>query len=210
VFDLFMQADASPSRATSGLGIGLTLVRHLVELHGGSVEVHSPGLGQGSEFVVRLPALPERPRGAARAAPRESAVQESVPHRILVTDDNVEGAETFAIMLRRAGHEVQVAHSGARTLEIATEFQPQVVFLDVGMPEMDGYETARQLRDLAGLEDTLLVALTGYGQESDRQRAYEAGFDEFLVKPAHPEVVAALACQTRSRDTGPGQSTADS
>jgi two-component system CheB/CheR fusion protein len=210
VFDLFMQADASPSRATSGLGIGLTLVRHLVELHGGSVEVHSPGLGQGSEFVVRLPALPERPRGAARAAPRESAVQESVPRRILVTDDNVEGAETFAIMLRRAGHEVQVAHSGARTLEIATEFQPQVVFLDVGMPEMDGYETARQLRDLAGLEDTLLVALTGYGQESDRQRAYEAGFDEFLVKPAHPEVVAALAWQTRSRDTGPGQSTTDS
>ncbi len=210
VFDLFMQADASPTRATSGLGIGLTLVRHLVELHGGSVEAHSPGLGRGSEFVVRLPALDERPRGAARATPRALAVQESVPRRILVTDDNVEGAETLAMVLRRAGHEVQVAHSGARTLEIAAEFQPQVVFLDVGMPGMDGYETSRQLRDLAGFEDTLLVALTGYGKESDRQRAYEAGFDEFLVKPALPGVVTALASQTRSRDTGPGQSAADS
>jgi two-component system CheB/CheR fusion protein len=206
VFDLFMQADASPTRATSGLGIGLTLVRHLVELHGGSVEAHSPGLGRGSEFVVRLPAPDERPRGAARATRRALAVQESVPHRILVTDDNVEGAETLAIVLRRAGHEVQVAHSGARTLEIAAEFQPQVVFLDVGMPGMDGYETARQLRDLAGFEDTLLVALTGYGKESDREQAYEAGFDEFLVKPALPDVVTALASQTRSRDTGPGQS----
>jgi CheY-like chemotaxis protein len=174
------------------------------------VEAHSPGLGRGSEFVVRLPALDERPRGEARATPRALAVQESVPRRILVTDDNIEGAETLAIVLRRAGHEVQVAHSGARTLEIAAEFQPQVVFLDVGMPGMDGYETARQLRDLAGFEDTLLVALTGYGKESDRHRAYEAGFDEFLVKPALPGVVTALASQTRSRDTGPRQSAADS
>jgi len=126
-----------------------------------------------------------------------------------VTDDNVDGAETLAIVLRGAGHEVRVAHSGAATLEIARDFQPQVVFLDVGMPGMDGYETVRHLRDMAGLEDTLVVALTGYGQDSDRQRAHEAGFDEFLVKPAIPEVVAALASRNRSRDTAPGQSAAD-
>jgi CheY-like chemotaxis protein len=127
-----------------------------------------------------------------------------------VTDDNVDGAETLAIVLRGAGHEVRVAHSGAGALEIARDFQPQVVFLDVGMPGMDGNETARQLRDIAGLEDTLMVALTGYGQESDRRRANEAGFDEFLVKPAIPEVVVALANRDCSRDTAPGNSAADS
>jgi two-component system CheB/CheR fusion protein len=210
VFNLFMQADPSATRATGGLGIGLTLVRHLVELHGGSVEAHSPGLGRGSEFVVRLPALRERPRGPVRAGRRESPDPEAVPRRVLVTDDHVDGAETMAIMLRGAGHEVLVAHSGADALEIARDFRPQVIFLDVGMPGMDGYDTARQLRAMGGLEDTLLVALTGYGQESDRQHACEAGFDEFLVKPAIPEVVVTLASQTRSRDTAPGQSAADS
>ena len=206
VFNLFMQADSSSTRATGGLGIGLTLVRHLVELHGGSVEANSAGLGRGSEFVVRLPALRERPQAPVRAAGRELAVSEPVPRRVLVTDDNVDGAETLAIVLRGAGHEVRVAHSGAATLEIARDFQPQVVFLDVGMPGMDGYETVRHLRDMAGLEDTLVVALTGYGQDSDRQRAHEAGFDEFLVKPAIPEVVAALASRNRFRDTAPRKS----
>jgi two-component system CheB/CheR fusion protein len=210
VFNLFMQADSSSTRATGGLGIGLTLVRHLVELHGGSVEAHSAGRGLGSEFVVRLPALWERPRGAVRAAGRESATPKPVPRRVLVTDDNVDGAETLAVVLRRAGHEVRVTHSGAGTLEIARDFQPQVVFLDVGMPGMDGNETVRQLRGMAGLEDTLVVALTGYGQESDRQHAHEAGFDEFLVKPADPEVVAALVNRNRSRNTAPGKSAADS
>jgi two-component system CheB/CheR fusion protein len=210
VFDLFMQVDSSLSRTSGGLGIGLTLVRHLVELHGGSLEAHSPGLGKGSEFVVRLPASPERFPEAVRAMPRERSDGKPVSRRVLVTDDNVDGAETLAIVLRQAGHDVRVAHSGPTTLEIAQSFQPYVVLLDVGMPGMDGYETARRLRGMAGLENALLVALTGFGQESDRRRAREAGFDEFLVKPALPEVVTALAGQIRSGDTFPGASIADS
>ena len=205
-----MQVDSSLSRTSGGLGIGLTLVRHLVELHGGSLEAHSPGLGKGSEFVVRLPASPELPRGAVRAVQRERSDREPVSRRVLVTDDNVDGAETLAIVLRRRGHDVRVAHSGSDTVEIAQNFQPHVVFLDVGMPGMDGYETARQLRAMAGLENALLVALTGFGQESDRQRARKAGFDEFLVKPALPDVVADLAGQVRSGDTSPGVAASDS
>src|SRR5712692_5632215 len=209
VFNLFVQVDSSLNRAAGGLGIGLTLVRYLVELHGGSVEVHSLGLGKGSEFVVRLPALPERSREAAPAV-GERSDREPVSRRVLVTDDNVDGADTLAMVLRGAGHDVRVAHSGPDTVEIAQSFRPHVIFLDVGMPGMDGYETARQLRGIAGLEDALLVALTGFGQESDRRQAREAGFDEFLVKPALPEVMADLANQVRSGDTSPGGSIADS
>jgi CheY-like chemotaxis protein len=210
VFNLFMQVDSSPSRTSGGLGIGLTLVRHLIELHGGSVEAHSPGLGKGSEFVVRLPASPERSRAAVRAVQGERSDREPLPRRVLVTDDNVDGAETLAIVLRGAGHDVRVTHSGPTTLEIAQRFQPHVVFLDVGMPGMDGYETARRLRGIDGLENALLVALTGFGQESDRRRAREAGFDEFLVKPALPEVVSTLARRVRSPGASPWPSAADS
>ncbi len=209
VFNLFMQVDTSPNRAAGGLGIGLTLVRHLVELHGGSVEAHSEGLGHGSEFVLHLPAVPEQSRGTAPAVRRTQPHQDSVARRVLVTDDNVDGAETLAVVLRLAGHDVRVANSGPATLQLAKDFQPEVVFLDVGMPGMDGYETARQLRAFPGLENALLVALTGYGQESDRRRAQEAGFDEFLVKPALPEVVAALAGRARPVDASRGPSAAD-
>jgi two-component system CheB/CheR fusion protein len=210
VFNLFVQVDSSLNRKAGGLGIGLTLVRYLVELHGGSVEAYSPGLGKGSEFMVRLPASLERPGEAVRAVPRERSDGEPVSRRVLVTDDNVDGAETLAIVLRQAGHNVRVANSGSATLEMARDFQPQTVFLDVGMPGMDGYETARKLRAMAGLENALLVALTGFGQESDRWQAREAGFDEFLVKPALPEVVAALASRARPGDASPGASAADS
>ena len=205
LFNLFVQVDSALNRQTGGLGIGLTLVRHLVELHGGTVSAHSAGLGKGSEFVVRLPA----PRDQSRKAPRTASIEprpepKTVSRRVLVTDDNVDGAETLAVVLRLVGHDVRVAHSGVDTLEIAAVFRPDVIFLDVGMPVMDGYETAVLLRRIAGLERTLLVALTGYGRPSDRQHAQEAGFDEFLVKPAIPEDVYALALKSRSlRTTDP-------
>lgn len=120
-----------------------------------------------------------------------------VSRRILVADDDPDGMESLAILLRAAGHEVRVASDGPSTLEVASDFRPHVVFLDVGMPGMDGYETARQLRQMDGLEKTLLVALTGYGRALDRQRAHDAGFDEFLVKPASPKLLCDLAMQAR-------------
>ncbi len=203
LFDLFMQVDSSIDRTSGGLGIGLTLVRHLVELHGGSVEAQSAGPGQGSEFSVRMPAKPDRPRGAPPTAPPRPKEASSVSRRVLVTDDNVDGAETLAIVLRLVGHDVRVAHSGPDAVEIAAAFRPEVIFLDIGMPGMDGFETARRLRELGGIEQTVLVAVTGYGQESDRQRAREAGFDEFLVKPASPEAVRNLSLKTRSPRTAP-------
>jgi CheY-like chemotaxis protein len=203
LFDFFMQEDSSIDRTSGGLGIGLTLVRHLVELHGGSVEAQSAGPGQGSEFSVRMLAKPDRPRGAPPAAPSRPAESSSVSRRVLVTDDNVDGAETLAIVLRLVGHHVRVAHSGPDALEIAAAFRPEVIFLDIGMPGMDGFETARRLRGLGGIEQTVLVAVTGYGQESDRQRAREAGFDEFLVKPASPEAVRTLSLKARLPTTAP-------
>ena len=201
VFDLFMQEESSIARATGGLGIGLTLVRHLVGLHGGTVEAHSEGPGRGSEFVVRIPAMPREPEEARPVS--TSAAGEAAPRRILVTDDNADGAEALAIVLRMAGHEVRVAHGGSETLDIVTSFRPDVVFLDVGMPGMDGFETARRLRQTSGLEQPLLVAMTGYGQESARGQAREAGFDEYLVKPVVPENLRTLARRRRPESEAP-------
>jgi CheY-like chemotaxis protein len=164
-----------------------------VELHGGSVEAHSDGLGQGSEFVVRLPlrsrAQVKSARRGARAGGREprSALQ-----RILIVDDNVDAAESQADLLRLSGHEVQVAHSGPAALEVGTVFQPEVVLLDLGMPGMDGYETARELRGREGLQSARLVALSGYGSGEDRRRTREAGFDAHLVKPVHHDALLEL------------------
>jgi two-component system, chemotaxis family, CheB/CheR fusion protein len=210
LFNMFVQVDSALNRQSGGLGIGLTLVRHLVELHGGAVSAHSAGPGKGSEFVVRLPAPRDQRREAPPTASIPPRAQPGISRRVLVTDDNVDGAETLAVVLRLAGHDVRVANSGADTLEIAAVFRPEVIFLDVGMPGMDGYETAVRLRRIAGLERTLLVALTGYGRPSDRQRAQEVGFDEFLVKPAIPEDVSALALKTRSFRTTDPQPTGDS
>lgn len=200
VFDIFMQAHSSSDPTAGGLGIGLTLVRRLVELHGGRIEARSAGLGQGSEFIVRLPAARAELREALPAAPpRAEETAAPVSRRVLVTDDSVDGAQALAILLRLNGHDVRVAHSGPETLETAADFRPEVVFLDIGMPGMDGLETARRLRHMPGLEGTVLVALTGYGRESDRQRVQEAGFDEFLLKPPSPEALRSLSLKTRSR-----------
>jgi CheY-like chemotaxis protein len=184
VFDLFMQADRSLARGSGGLGIGLTVVRRLIELHGGRVEASSPGLGQGSEFAVRLPIMAHGVVHASQAPPpMEATSPNAVARRVLVADDNVDAAQTLAMILNVAGYETQITHDGPSTLTSAATFRPQVIFLDIGMPGMDGYETARQLRKLPGSARALLVAVTGYSQDTDRRRATEAGFDHYLIKP---------------------------
>jgi two-component system CheB/CheR fusion protein len=192
VFDLFMRATRSIDQKYGGLGVGLTLVRRLVEMHHGTVEARSEGPGKGSEFIIRLPALALAAETAA-AATAQARPRDDTPRRVLVVDDSVDHAETLAIALRARRHEVQVADNGARALEIAAAFAPQIALIDIGMPEMDGYELARRLRHKMSGERVKLIALTGFGQESAKQRAREAGFDAYLVKPVEIErVVEAL------------------
>lgn len=182
VFDLFTQADRSLERADGGLGIGLTLVKRLVEKHGGSVEAYSEGAGRGSEFVVRLPlAAPEQSwpqHGADQPSPSTQR-----QNRILVVDDNIDGADSLAILLRLGGHEVSLAHDGPAALEVAQAFRPEVVLLDIGLPVMDGYEVAKRLRNRDATRNAVLVAVTGYGRDEDRTRSRDAGFDHHLIKP---------------------------
>jgi signal transduction histidine kinase len=183
-FDLFVQAERSADRASGGLGLGLALVRSLVKLHGGTVSCDSAGLGKGSRFVVCLPRLaqPQATPAQERAAGAGAA---AVPGslRILVVDDNEDAADTLAMLLEASGHEVLVEHSPHRALARAADAAPQVCLLDIGLPDMDGAELARHLRARPETADALLVAVTGYGQESDRARTREAGFDHHLVKP---------------------------
>ncbi len=191
VFDLFTQVERSLDRSQGGLGIGLTLVRRLVELHGGRVQVHSDGPGQGSEFVVRLPLLvddrvrPESSNGTAD-------VQRGDGYRILVVDDNIDAADSLALLLRVGGNVVHVCNDGAEALAVVAEFRPEVVLLDIGLPGIDGYEVARQLRSRPESESVLLVALTGYGQEEDVRRSRDAGFDHHFVKPADLAALTAV------------------
>jgi CheY-like chemotaxis protein len=180
VFELFTQADALPDTLHQGLGIGLTLVRRLVGLQGGRVTARSAGRGQGSEFEVRLPlstaSVPAPPPSPA-AAPAGRAGR-----RILIVDDNADAAESLALLLRMGGHEVRTAHDGPAALADARAFPPEVVFLDIGLPGMSGYDVARALRSAEG-KQAMIIALTGYGQAEDRRRCEEAGFDMHLVKP---------------------------
>ncbi len=186
IFDLFVQAERRLDRSQGGVGIGLTLVKKLVELHGGRIEASSTGLGQGSEFVVRLPALSDqRPCEKARASDNDD-VAELPRRRVLVVDDNKDAADSLAMLLRLAGQDVRAAYDGPSALTQAKDFQPATVFLDIGMPGMDGYEVARRLRSEPELRGVVLVALTGWGQEEDRRRSKEAGFDQHMVKPVEP------------------------
>jgi signal transduction histidine kinase len=189
IFELFTQLDQSLERTQGGLGIGLTLVKHLVEMHGGSVEAWSEGPGRGSEFRVRVPlAEPHSARGSApaRSASRRPAGADR-PRRILVVDDNRDAAESLGLLLELRGHEVRLAYDGYTALASARATTPDVVFLDIGLPGMNGYEVARQLRREPALREIVLVAQTGWGQAGDRQRALDAGFDHHLVKPIAPE-----------------------
>ncbi len=191
VFDLFTQGDRSLARSEGGLGIGLTLVKNLVEIHGGTVEAHSDGPGKGSEFVVQLPALPEGAGPVAAGGKGPPERRASPRRRVLVVDDNTDSADSLAVLLKVAGHEVRTAYEGPAALRAAAAFRPEVVLLDIGLPRMDGYAVARRLREEVGLK-AALVALTGYGQDEDRCRSQEAGFDAHLVKPVEPAELLAL------------------
>jgi PAS domain S-box-containing protein len=192
IFDLFVQADHASTKAQGGLGIGLTLVKNLVEMHTGTVEARSEGLGKGSEFVVRLPmsSLELRQDRLELRSRSDSAIQSGL--RLLVVDDNRDAAVSLAMLLKLQGHEVRVAHSGSAALEMTNSYVPHAVFLDLGMPVMDGYEVARRIRQQPGLENVVLAALTGWGQREDRRRTAEAGFDHHLVKPPEPQAVEAI------------------
>jgi PAS domain S-box-containing protein len=200
IFDLFVQAERSLARAQGGIGVGLALVRKLVEMHGGSVAAFSEGPNHGSEFIVRLPiALRIRQTVEPERGQRGGVLPPSTPPRlrILVVDDNRDGAESFALMLGLDGHDVCVAHDGPAALQLAPNHRPDVAFLDIGMPGMDGYELCRRLRALPAFAQVLLVALTGWGQEADRRRSSEAGFDRHLVKPVDPQSLRRLLTHPR-------------
>jgi CheY-like chemotaxis protein len=182
IFDLFTQAERSLDRSQGGLGIGLCLVQRLVEMHHGRVEAYS-ALGQGSEFVVRLPVM------ATLASQPPSTLKETVQRtgpslRVLVVDDNVDTAQTLGMLLTALRHDVRTAHDGTAALEAALDFRPNLVLLDIGLPGLNGFEVAKRLRQQPVLSSVVLVAMTGYSQESDRLRSQEAGFDHHLVKPA--------------------------
>jgi signal transduction histidine kinase/CheY-like chemotaxis protein len=197
VFEMFAQAPHSIGISKGGLGIGLCLVRHLVTLHGGAVTAASPGAGQGSTFTIRLPlaaaVADAAPQGANAAAP---AILGLPSLRVLVADDNVDAADTLADLLGAKGCEVRVAYDGEQAVRLGAAFQPELVFLDIGMPHMDGYQAARALRALPGLQAVRLVALTGWGAEQDRARTEAAGFDHHLLKPASPDQVDAVLATT--------------
>jgi len=190
IFDLFTQADRTPDRAQGGLGIGLTLVKRLVEMHGGTVEAHSEGLGSGAEFIVRLPTLAASSEPLAKTPMRVPVIAPADARalRILIVDDNVDAADSIAMLLSMEGHETRSVNTARAALLAVPDFKPEVVLLDIGLPEMDGYEVARHLRAHGGTNGARirLVAVTGYGQPADRLRAQEAGFDEHMVKPVEP------------------------
>jgi signal transduction histidine kinase len=200
IFDLFAQAERSLERTQGGLGIGLTLVRNLVEMHGGTIQAFSAGPGQGSEFVVRLPAHVQvaAQAGKVHGTPEHRPAPPPLPRRILIVDDNVDSAKSLAALMTYLGHDVQVAHDGRDALLVARACPPDVILLDIGLPGMDGLEVARRVRNDLGMDQVLLVAMTGYGQMEDRRRSQQAGFNAHLVKPvaldrlnellAHPEM----------------------
>lgn len=195
IFELFTQVDSSLERSQGGLGIGLTLVRTLVQMHGGTVEASSPGIGKGSTFTVRLPALILEPSAEPRPS-SGTATPSARPSRILVVDDNRDSAESLALLLSLGGHRVETAHDGLAAVDLARTFRPRVVLMDLGMPKLNGYDAARAIRSEPWGDEIVLVALTGWGQEDDKRRTAEAGFDAHLTKPvdhaAFEELLATL------------------
>jgi PAS domain S-box-containing protein len=183
IFDMFSQVDRSIERSTGGLGIGLALVKGLVEMHGGTVEAASPGQGKGSTFTVRLPVLKDQEDSPSGAPVEESPESSGSRRRILVADDNRDSAASMAMMLELLGNEVRIAHDGLETVALSEQFRPQVVLMDIGMPRLNGYEATRRIREQPWGRDVTVIALTGWGQEEDRARSKEAGCDGHLVKP---------------------------
>jgi PAS domain S-box-containing protein len=192
VFDLFVQAERRTELSAGGIGIGLSLVKKLVELHGGRVDAFSAGAGRGAEFIVRLPAA-----APSSAVERKPVAIPAIPAtarglRVLLVDDNADSADGLGMLLELQGHEIRVAYDGETAIETARRFRPHVAFLDIGMPSMDGYELARRLRATPETKDVLLVAMTGWGQDEDHRKSREAGFAHHLVKPFEPAVLEKL------------------
>jgi PAS domain S-box-containing protein len=190
IFDMFMQVDRSSDRSQSGLGIGLTLVKRLIEMHGGSIEVHSAGEGQGSEFVVHLPII-NKPAVVSAPVSR-LAPESSAQRRILIVDDNRDSADSLAMLLEITGNQTYLAHDGVEALESIENYHPEVVLLDIGLPKLDGHEVCRRVREQPWGKDILIIALTGWGQEEDRRKSEEAGFNGHLVKPVDYDKLLAL------------------
>jgi CheY-like chemotaxis protein len=182
VFEMFAQGGRSLERVQQGLGVGLALSRKLIELHGGRIDVSSEGMGQGSEFLVRLPVSVAPDAVSPSRTPDETTASPRTGLRILIADDNADSVTTLSWSLEHAGHEVRTAADGQAAVTVAMEFRPQLAILDIGMPRLNGYEAARRIREALG-SDVALVAVTGWGQEEDRRRARDAGFDRHLTKP---------------------------
>jgi CheY-like chemotaxis protein len=204
VFELFAQADQSPARSRGGLGVGLTLVKQLVEMHGGSVSARSEGLQRGSEFEVRLPLLREE----AQALERRAATVDPGRRRLLLVEDNPDIGETLRDLLQLLGHRVELVGDGLRAVQTALATQPDAALVDIGLPGIDGYEVARRLRASDGGKGLVLVALTGYGRPEDRERALAAGFDAHLVKPVDPEELNEVLVTLGGRRQASGQAPA--
>ncbi len=208
IFELFAQVDHSLARSQGGLGIGLTLVQTLTELHGGSVEARSEGLGKGSEFIVRLPraaSVTTEPTTARPRARTEATTHESgsiTRRRVLVVDDSVDTARGMTRFLKISGYDAESVHDGPAALEAVASFHPDAVLLDIGLPGRDGYEIARAIRDGAGGEHVFLIAVSGYAQERDRERATQAGFNHHLVKPVNLDALLALLSESNEEPSG--------
>jgi CheY-like chemotaxis protein len=199
IFDMFMQADRSIDRAHGGLGVGLTVARRLIELHGGSISASSDGLGKGSTFTLRIPLAAAQPASAELPAQGSVAPVGTSSLRILIADDNRDAAESLAALLRMVGHDVRIAYDGVEALGLASEYRPDAIVLDIGMPKMNGYDVAKKLRAEPTGQQMTIIALSGWGQEEDKRRSREAGIDHHLVKPLEPtSLLQVLASNTRS------------
>lgn len=205
IFELFTQDDRSLSRTETGLGIGLTVVRSMVELHGGTVEARSGGRGQGSEFIVTLPCIEPVEHAGATGAGDAIATTAATAARILIIDDNADAGEILAALLRVSGHEVEIALDGPSALEVFAQVRPQVVLCDIGLPGMDGYQIAARMRERSQGPMPVMIALTGYGDLQNRDRALAAGFDHHVVKPADPEALLRLIDSALQAASFPGQ-----
>jgi PAS domain S-box-containing protein len=205
IFEMFTQADRSLEKAQGGLGIGLTLVKRIVEMHGGRVEAKSDGQGRGSEFTVRLPVMVKAsgPQPTERDGPM--ALKSSL--RILIVDDNRDGADSLAMMLKMMGNDTRTAYDGQEAVQAAGEFRPDVVLLDIGLPKLNGYEACRRIREQAWGKSTILIAVTGWGQEEDRRRSHEAGFDHHMVKPVDTQALMKLLAGLNVARTNVGSTT---